>query len=94
MSFQTCMSFFLCWTEDDILNNAGNQTVDGPIDFHSKPISFPTMKVNGDKQLFGSSKYLLLCATKVWNDVRVSKWWQHFNLILKYIKIENSCFEL
>ncbi len=27
-----------------------------PIDFHS--ISFPTMEVNGDQQLFGSSKYI------------------------------------
>ncbi len=32
-----------------------------PIDFHI--FSFPTMEVNGDQQLFGSSKYLLLCST-------------------------------
>ncbi len=31
------------------------------IDFHS--ISFPTMEVNGDQQLFGSSKYHILCLT-------------------------------
>ncbi len=36
-----------------------------PIDFHS--ISFPTMEVNGDQQLFGSSnslKYIILCSTQ------------------------------
>ncbi len=61
MLFQTCMSFLLMLNiKEDILKNAGNQTVDGPIDFHS--ISFPTMEVNGDQQLFGSSKYLLLCS--------------------------------
>ncbi len=33
---------------EDILKNAGNQTVDGPIDVHS--ISFHTTDVNGDQQ--------------------------------------------
>ncbi len=50
--------------KEDILKNAGNQTVDGLIDFHS--ISFLTMDVNGDQQLFDyqhSSEYLLLCST-------------------------------
>ncbi len=32
--------------KEDILKNAGNQTVDGPHWPHSS--SFPTMKVNGD----------------------------------------------
>ncbi len=33
MSFQTCMSFFLMLNiKVDILKNAGNLTVDGPID--------------------------------------------------------------
>ncbi len=31
------------------------------IDIHS--IYFPTMEVNGDQQLFGSSKYLLFLST-------------------------------
>ncbi len=31
VSFQTCMSFFLMfYTKENILKNAGNQTVDGP----------------------------------------------------------------
>ncbi len=50
--------------KEDILKNAGNQTVDGLIDFHS--ISFLTMDVNGDQQLFDcqhSSEYLILCST-------------------------------
>ncbi len=50
--------------KEGILKNAGNQTVDGPIDFYS--ISFPTMEVNGDTNclvLQNSSKYLLLCST-------------------------------
>ncbi len=44
--------------KEDILKNAGNQTVD---EFHS--IYFPTIEVNADQQLFDckhSSKYLLL----------------------------------
>ncbi len=32
-----------------------------PIDLYS--IYFPTIKVNGDQKLFGSSKYLLLLST-------------------------------
>ncbi len=40
--------------KEDILKNAGNQLM-VPIDFHS--ISFPAMEVNGDQQLFGSSKF-------------------------------------
>ncbi len=36
MSFQTCTIFFLLWnTKEDILQNAGNQNISGPIDFHS-----------------------------------------------------------
>ncbi len=50
----------MCNIKEDILKNAGNQTVDAPIDFHS--ISLPTMEVSGDQQLFGSSKYLVLCS--------------------------------
>ncbi len=40
--------------EDIKKKNAGNQTVDAPIDFHS--MYFPTMEVNRDQHLFGSSK--------------------------------------
>ncbi len=46
--------------KEDILKNAGNQTEN---DFHS--ISFPTIEVNADQQLFDhkhSSKYLLLAS--------------------------------
>ncbi len=50
MSFSLMMNI-----KEDILKNAGNQTVDGLIDFNS--ISFLTMDVNGDQQLFGSSKF-------------------------------------
>ncbi len=47
--------------KEGILKNAGNQTVDMvPIDFLS--ILLP-MEINGDQQLFGTSKYLLLCST-------------------------------
>ncbi len=57
MSFQTCMSFFsyIEHKKKDILKNAVNQKLMVPIDFHS--IYFPTMGVNRDQQLFGSSKF-------------------------------------
>ncbi len=47
--FKTCMTFFLlCSTIEDILENAGIQTIDGPGYF------FPhSMEVNGYRQLFG-----------------------------------------
>ncbi len=48
--------------KEDILKNAGNKKLMVPIDFQS--ISFLTMDVFGDRQLFGFSKYLLLCSTK------------------------------
>ncbi len=60
-----------------------------PIDFHI--ISFHTMEVKRDQQLFGSSKffkisYVVLYIRKkliqVWNDMRVSKWLQHFPLTI------------
>jgi len=78
MLLQTCMSFVQLNTKEDILNNVGNQTV---VDFHS--ICFPTVQVNGNRQLFNYTnilqKYLLLCSTEetklipVWNNIRVSK---------------------
>ncbi len=51
MSFQTCTSFFLLLNiKEDILKNAGNQTVDGP---HCLPqYFFPYLEINGDQQLF------------------------------------------
>ncbi len=53
MSFETCISLFLMLNiKEDILKNAANQV---PIDFHS--ISFLTMEVNRDQQLFGSSEF-------------------------------------
>ncbi len=45
--------------KEDILKNAGNHTVDGP---HLLPYSI-YIEVNGDQQLFGTSKYLLLIWT-------------------------------
>ncbi len=40
------MSFFiLLSTKEDILSNVGNQTVDGPIDFHGMQKNI--MEVNG-----------------------------------------------
>ncbi len=39
----------------DILKNVGNQSVMFPLDFYS--ISFSTMEVNGNQQLFDSSKF-------------------------------------
>ncbi len=50
VSFQTCMSFVLMLNiKEDILKNAGNQTLMVPIDIHS--VFSPTMEVNGDKRL-------------------------------------------
>ncbi len=82
-----------------------------PIDFHS--ISFSTMEVNGDQQLFGSIKIFIISSfvfnirkklIQVWNDMRVSKWWQHFhfwvNYSFKYCKnnnkkiLQNTCSTL
>ncbi len=62
-----------------------------PIHFHS--IYFPTMEVNGDQQLFGSSKLFKISSfvfnikkrlIQVWNDMRVSKWWQNFHFWVNY----------
>ena len=68
------MSFLLLLnTKKDILKNVCNQTVDSSlaIDFHS--IFFPTMEVNGFRQLSGyqhSSKYLLFTSTEERNSYR------------------------
>ncbi len=50
-----------------------------PIDFHS--ISFSTMEISGDQQLFGSSEFfkiyffvLNIRDRQIWNDKRVSKY--------------------
>jgi len=68
---QTCMSFFLLLNaKEDILKNDLNF---GTIDFHS--IFFPTMEVNGAKQLLGSNrfpKYLPLCSAEVRKSYRFS----------------------
>jgi len=51
---------------------------------------YPYMEINEANQLFiypYSSKYLLLCLAEfiqVGNNMRESKWWQHFNLWLNY----------
>ncbi len=66
-----------------------------PIDFHS--ISFPTMEVNGDQQLFGFSKfkitYFVFYIRKkhihVWNDMGVSKWWQKCSFFGWTIHLKN-----
>ncbi len=56
------MSFCLMLKiKEDILKNADNPTVDVP---HSLIYYlFPYMEVNGDQQLFGFSKYIILCST-------------------------------
>ncbi len=41
-----------------------------------------TMEFNGYQQLFGythSLKYIFLTLIQVWNNLRVSKWWQDFH---------------
>ncbi len=48
-----------------------------PIEFQS--ISFLTMDVFGDQQLFGFSKYLLLCSTKERNSYRFGTTWGWVN---------------
>ncbi len=73
------MSFFLMLNiKKYILKNVGNQTVDGP---HWRPYSFPTIEVNRDQQLIGSSEFFKISSfvfnirkklTQVWNDMRVS----------------------
>ncbi len=70
--------------KEDILKIGGNQIVDGP--HWLQYISFPTMEVNGDQQLFGSSTFFKISSfvlnirnkrIQVCNDRRASKWWQH-----------------
>ncbi len=77
---------FLCWTQKKIFwRMLVIKQLMFPIDFHS--ISFPAMEVNGDQQLFGSSKLFKIYSfafnirnklLRVWNDMRVSKWWENF----------------
>ncbi len=58
------------------------------IDFHI--IFLHTMEVNGYRQLFGYQQFfkVSLCSTeesmRVWNSLRVSKWWQNFRLWENY----------
>ncbi len=61
------------------------------LSIYIESISFPTMEVNEDQQLFGSSKCLFLFKLRekciglhVWNNMRVSKWWQHFQFWVNY----------
>jgi len=68
------MGFFLLLnTKEDIMKNVGNQTVDGPIDFHS--IFCPNIQANVGRQLSGgyqySLKHLLLCLTEERNSYRI-----------------------
>ncbi len=81
----------LFYVKEDILKNAGNQTTDGPIDFYS--IYFPTMEVNGDQQMFVSSKFFKISCfvfnirkklIQLWNDTRVSK--VRFVLMVEYMR--------
>ncbi len=89
MSFQTCMSFFLMLkiNKNIFWRKLVIKQLMVPIDFHS--MSFPTVEVNGDQQLFLSSKYfkissfvfnirkkLIARKIHVWNDMRLSKWWK------------------
>ncbi len=54
MSLQTCINFFLMLNTKYILKNAGNQTIVGPHNIHSRGKN--TMEVNGDHQLGGRFK--------------------------------------
>ncbi len=92
MSFQTRMSFFLMLNIKKIfwrmLVIKQSMVL---IDFYS--ISFSTMEVSGGQQLFGSLKFFRIShfvfnirnkLLQVWNDTRVSKWWQNFNFWVNY----------
>ncbi len=54
-----------------MLKDAGNRTV-GITDFHSIS-SFSTMEVNGDQQLFGSTKILKI-SSFVFNKIVIFGW--------------------
>ncbi len=87
-SKHVCISFF-CWTQKDILRNIANQFL-VPTDFHSlfSPILWKSM---------GTSNCLATHSLiQVWNYLRVSKWWQHFNFWVNYhFNLgHNSCWEI
>ncbi len=66
--------------------NAGTKQLLVAIDFHSI-VFFCTIEVNGYRQLFGAvffniSSFVFNISKKliqVWNDMRVSKWWQNYS---------------
>ncbi len=80
MSSQPCMSFFLMLNIKEVFwRMLVIEQLMVHIDFHS--ISFP-LEVNGDQQLFGSSKFFDISSsvfsirkklTQVWNNMRVNK---------------------
>ncbi len=74
------LSFFLQMnTKEDILKNVGNQTVSVPIDFHS---IFPYCSVNNILQnIFCVQQKKLI---QVWNNLKVSKWWQNFHFWMNF----------
>ncbi len=70
-----------------------------PIDFHS--IYFATMEVNGDQQLFGSSKVFKISSfvfnirkklIQIWNNMSVSKWRQNVHFWVTYSFNVGYCF--
>ncbi len=67
MLLKSSISLFLMLNIEDVFTNAGNQTVDGPIDFYS--MSFSTMRGKGDQKQFKKSLFfhanitLLICTT-------------------------------
>ncbi len=57
------MSFFhMLNIKLNILKNARNQTDGGLHWLSTDSIYVPTIEVIGDQQLFGSSKYIILCS--------------------------------
>ncbi len=96
MSFQTCTSFFLMLNiKEDILMNAGIQTVDGP---HWLPLYFfpnyrsqwgLTTLIFQNSFVFNIRKKLI----QVWNDMKVSKWQQNLNFCVNYsFNSSKQCF--
>ncbi len=70
--YQTSEFLYLSWIED-ILKNAVIKQLLVPIDFRS--ISFPTMDVHGDQQLFFKISSVFNIRKKHAALVRVRKWW-------------------
>ncbi len=89
--FQTSMSFFLLLnTKGDISRNVGNQTVSGPcwLPYYFCPHHW------SQQHTFCKISYFMFNRRKkiiqVWNNLRVSKWWQNFHFWVNYLFKMNS----